>query len=66
MKLKAKKGKLTPPSALAEVPSDPLIIKLIKSDKDTCEALSTGFNFEFQTSTDNGANWTKVDIDVQW
>lgn len=55
-------GKLTPPSALAEVPSNPLTIKLIKSDKDTGAALSKGFNFELQTTKDNGATWKTVEV----
>ena len=37
---------------------------MLKTDKDTGSFLSSGFNFELQTSTDNGANWTKVDLDA--
>ncbi|MDY5730885.1 MAG: Cna B-type domain-containing protein [Eubacteriales bacterium] len=55
-------GKLTPPSALAEVPSNPLTIKLIKLDVKTGAALSKGFKFELQTTKDNGATWKTVEV----
>lgn len=55
---------LTPPAGIGDAPADPLSIKMLKTDKDTGSFLSSGFNFELQTSTDNGANWTKVDLDA--
>ncbi|MBC2576880.1 Cna B-type domain-containing protein, partial [Peptostreptococcus canis] len=57
-------SKLTPPAGIADAPSDPLTIKLIKSDRNTGRMLSAGFNFELQTSKDNGSSWTKVDVEA--
>lgn len=54
---------LHPATGVADAPADPLSLKMLKTDKDTGADLSTGFNFELQTSADNGANWTKVNLD---
>lgn len=57
-------GRLTPPAGIADAPADPLAIKMLKTDKDTGENLSTGFKFVLQTSTDNGATWTDVSVNA--
>lgn len=56
-------GRLTPPAGIADALADPLSVKLIKSDRKTGAALSNGFKFELQTTTDNGTTWTKVNVD---
>lgn len=57
-------GILTPSAGIADAPADPLSIKMLKTDKDTGNALSTGFKFVLQTSTDNGATWTDVSVNA--
>lgn len=57
------KAVLTPSAGIADAPADPLSVKLIKSDRKTGAALSNGFKFELQTTTDNGTTWTKVNVD---
>ena len=57
-------GVLTPSAGIADAPADPLAIKMLKTDKDTGENLSTGFKFVLQTSTDNGATWTDVSVNA--
>lgn len=56
------KGVLTPSAGVADAPSDPLSIKLLKTDVKTGKALSEGFKFELQTSDDNGTTWKAVDV----
>ena len=56
------KGVLTPSSGVADAPTDPLSIKLLKTDVKTGNALSEGFKFELQTSDDNGTTWKAVDV----
>lgn len=53
---------LTPSSGVADAPTDPLSIKLLKTDVKTGNALSEGFKFELQTSDDNGTTWKAVDV----
>lgn len=55
-------GVLTPSSGVADAPTDPLSIKLLKTDVKTGNALSEGFKFELQTSDDNGTTWKAVDV----
>ncbi|PID82545.1 MAG: hypothetical protein CSB16_00875 [Clostridiales bacterium] len=55
---------MTPPSGLSDAPADPLSIKLIKVDVDKGTALSEGFKFELQKSTDNGATWITDTLDA--
>ena len=57
-------GILTPSAGIADAPADPLSIKMLKTDKDTGNALSTGFKFVLQTSTDNGVTWTDVSVNA--
>ncbi|WP_298647757.1 Cna B-type domain-containing protein, partial [uncultured Granulicatella sp.] len=54
-------GILTPSAGIADAPSDPLSIKLLKSDVKTGRNLSEGFKFELQVS-DDGISWNAVDI----
>ena len=56
------KGVLTPSAGVADAPTDPLSIKLLKTDLKTGNALSEGFKFELQTSDDNGTTWKAVDV----
>ena len=57
------KATLTPPAGgVADAPTDPLSIKLLKTDVKTGNALSEGFKFELQTSDDNGTTWKAVDV----
>ena len=56
------KGVLTPSAGVADAPTDPLSIKLLKTDLKTGNALSEGFKFELQTSEDNGTTWKAVDV----
>ena len=56
------KGVLTPSAGVADAPTDPLSIKLLKTDVKTGNALSEGFKFELQTSDDNGTTWKAVDV----
>lgn len=53
---------LTPSAGVADAPTDPLSIKLLKTDVKTGNALSEGFKFELQTSDDNGTTWKAVDV----
>ena len=53
---------MAPSGAGSEANSDPLSIKLVKSDRYTGEKLSEGFKFELQTSTDGGTTWNKVPV----
>lgn len=53
---------LTPSSATIDAPADPLTIKMLKTDKDSGAALSTGFAFKLQSSNDGGASWTDVTV----
>ncbi len=53
---------LKPTSSSITAPADPQTVTLYKLDLDA-KPLSTGFAFELQTSTDNGASWTKTSID---
>lgn len=53
---------LTPSSAVIDAPADPLTIKMLKTDKDSGAALSTGFAFKLQSSNDGGASWTDVTV----
>ena len=55
-------GVLTPAAGIADAPTDPLSIKLLKTDVKTGNALSEGFKFELQTSDDNGTTWKAVDV----
>lgn len=55
-------GVLTPSAGVADAPTDPLSIKLLKTDVKTGNALSEGFKFELQTSDDNGTTWKAVDV----
>ena len=53
---------LTPSTGVADAPTDPLSIKLLKTDVKTGNALSEGFKFELQTSDDNGLTWKAVEV----
>ena len=53
---------MAPSGAGSEANSDPLSIKLVKSDRYTGEKLSEGFKFELQKSTDGGTTWKKVAV----
>lgn len=53
---------LTPSSAVIDAPADPLTIKMLKTDKDSGAALSSGFSFKLQSSNDGGASWTDVTV----
>ena len=53
---------LTPSAGVADAPSDPLSIKLLKTDVKTGELLSEGFKFELQTTEDNGVTWKPVTV----
>ena len=53
---------MAPSGAGSEANSDPLSIKLVKSDRYTGEKLSEGFKFELQKSTDGGTTWNKVPV----
>ena len=55
-------GVLTPSAGVIDVPTDPLSIKLLKTDVKTGNALSEGFKFELQISDDNGTTWKAVDV----
>ncbi len=57
------KAKMTPAGGISDAPSDPLAIKLVKTDSQTASALSEGFKFELETSTDGGTTWTTVTLD---
>ena len=59
---KTVKKNLTPSSATIDAPADPLTIKMLKTDKDSGAALSTGFAFKLQSSNDGGASWTDVTV----
>ena len=54
-------GKLTPPKGIADAPANPLSIKMIKTDKDSGDALSKGFKFTLEASAD-GNTWTAFDV----
>ncbi len=63
-----KTGKVEEPATAKLTPSGgeatlPLEAKLTKVDSVSGTALSEGFKFELQTSTDNGQSWSKVDLD---
>ena len=55
---------LTPSSAAIDAPADPLTIKMLKTDKESGAALSTGFSFKLQSSNDGGTSWTDVAVDA--
>lgn len=55
---------LTPSSAVIDAPADPLTVKMLKTDKESGAALSTGFSFKLQSSDDGGTSWTDVAVDA--
>ena len=55
---------LTPSSAAIDAPADPLTVKMLKTDKESGAALSTGFSFKLQSSNDGGTSWTDVAVDA--
>lgn len=55
---------LTPSSAAIDAPADPLTVKMLKTDKESGAALSTGFSFKLQSSDDGGTSWTDVAVDA--
>ncbi len=55
-------ARLTPPVGTADLPTDPLAIKLIKTDKNIGAGLSTEFSFALEASTDNGTTWDEVTL----
>lgn len=55
---------LTPLSAAIDAPADPLTVKMLKTDKESGAALSTGFSFKLQSSNDGGTSWTDVAVDA--
>ena len=57
-------GSMTPSSAVIDAPVDPLTVKMLKTDKESGAALSTGFSFKLQSSNDGGTSWTDVAVDA--
>ena len=55
---------LTPSNAVIDAPADPLTVKMLKTDKESGAALSTGFSFKLQSSDDGGTSWTDVAVDA--
>lgn len=57
-------GTMTPSGAVIDAPADPLTVKMLKTDKESGAALSTGFSFKLQSSDDGGTSWTDVAVDA--